>query len=636
MSRLSGWRRSRRNRPQRERNGNARRMVPTLGWMFISLLLLWSVKGVSSSSSLSTVDNTRLGWSRWMHRVLPTNATRQLRVLEEEQDDNDNDKENEQQDGDEDNEEENDNDEEKEEEEKEEEEKEEEEEEQDNNQEEEQDNYQDQDNNQEDQDENSRDDNHHDDRNRRNYLDDDTAAVFIDDDIYYAFEEDDNSKPKLFPLKSNDAFAFLVASFGVTMAAGGGIGGGGVVVPSYILIMGFTPREAIPLTAVTVFGGALAGLVMNGRRRHPLADRPLIDWNLVLVMEPLVLVGTMVGALLHRVLSEKVLVVLLVALLSVTARLTLRKANRMYAAETSYIEKLKTKQREAQSSPHKALSTQLSSGEMTQSITSNLRQEILIQNPDFVSLRTEVIAQEKVAPASKVTALCCMFTVLISLNIMVGGGAFRSPFGIICGSVAFWVVHVIMLAFLVASAWVAQTYLKMRHEIKELVQYDYVHGDVKWDSRGAVVYPLVFSSAGTFAGMFGIGGGIVVVPMLLQMGVHPAVAVATSSCMTLFTSFAATTSFIIFGLLLWDYALVCVLLGFFAHMFGLMVMKQARNVGKLDGERFERNSLIGYSIGGVVLLSALLMTLQYVYEITTGDPAMDEDGGLCEGYRRSV
>jgi hypothetical protein len=135
------------------------------------------------------------------------------------------------------------------------------------------------------------------------------------------------------------------------------------------------------------------------------------------------------------------------------------------------------------------------------------KEQILILNPDFVTLRSELLEQEKFTPRSKIIALCCMFTVLTYLNIMVGGGAYKSPWDIVCGSVAFWVVHVIMIAFLIASAWAAQTYVVARHEIKELVRFDYVHGDIKWDTRSAIIYPTVFVAAGVFAGTLGIGGG---------------------------------------------------------------------------------------------------------------------------------
>ena len=88
-----------------------------------------------------------------------------------------------------------------------------------------------------------------------------------------------------------------------------------------------------------------------------------------------------------------------------------------------------------------------------------------------------------------------------------------------------------MAGCLIACAWAAQTYLVNRHESKELVHFDYVHGDIKWDSRGTSPYPLFFCGAGLFAGMFGIGGGMVTVSLMLAMGVHPAVAPG-KLCMT--------------------------------------------------------------------------------------------------------
>ena len=59
------------------------------------------------------------------------------------------------------------------------------------------------------------------------------------------------------------------------------------MVPIYILVMDFSPKHAIPLSNITVFGGAVANTLLNVRKRHPLADRPLVDWDLILVMEPL-------------------------------------------------------------------------------------------------------------------------------------------------------------------------------------------------------------------------------------------------------------------------------------------------------------------------------------------------------------
>jgi hypothetical protein len=77
----------------------------------------------------------------------------------------------------------------------------------------------------------------------------------------------------LIPLQPSDIWGFTLAALGLILAAGGGIGGGGMLVPIYILVLGFLPKHAIPLSNVTVFGGAIANTWFNVGRRHPSADR---------------------------------------------------------------------------------------------------------------------------------------------------------------------------------------------------------------------------------------------------------------------------------------------------------------------------------------------------------------------------
>jgi len=62
--------------------------------------------------------------------------------------------------------------------------------------------------------------------------------------------------------------------------------------------------------------------------------RPLIDWDLILVMEPPTLFGALVGANLNKVLPETVVAVMLVILLTCMACCTFKKALSMYRSET--------------------------------------------------------------------------------------------------------------------------------------------------------------------------------------------------------------------------------------------------------------------------------------------------------------
>jgi uncharacterized membrane protein YfcA len=54
--------------------------------------------------------------------------------------------------------------------------------------------------------------------------------------------------------------------------------------------------------------------------------------------------------------------------------------------------------------------------------------------------------------------------------------------------------------------------------------------------------------------MFGIGGGMVKGPLMLEMGVSPAVVSATVATMILYTSAAATVAFAALDMLPYDYA----------------------------------------------------------------------------------
>ena len=71
---------------------------------------------------------------------------------------------------------------------------------------------------------------------------------------------------------------------------------------------------------------------------------------------------------------------------------------------------------------------------------------------------------------------------------------------------------------------------------------------MQWTNKKTIVLPIIFVMAGVAAGFLGIGAGLVVGPIFLEMGMVPQVAVATSSYMILFTSFSTTVQFLILGI----------------------------------------------------------------------------------------
>jgi hypothetical protein len=100
----------------------------------------------------------------------------------------------------------------------------------------------------------------------------------------------------LFPMDASDYWGTISVVLGLLVAASGGIGGGGILVPLLILIYGFAPKYAVPLSNFTIVGSSITNMVLNIPKRHPDADRPLVDWDLILVMEPLTMAGAVSSA----------------------------------------------------------------------------------------------------------------------------------------------------------------------------------------------------------------------------------------------------------------------------------------------------------------------------------------------------
>merc|ERR1712025_559869 len=201
--------------------------------------------------------------------------------------------------------------------------------------------------------------------------------------------------------------------------------------------------------------------------------------------------------------------------------------------------------------------------------------------------------------------------ILIMLGVTVGtlaftilkGGSTINILNVTCGTPKYWVLSFAVVPFTLLVAYFARLHLISRYYLKKRVGFEYVEGDVEWNERHTVVYPLICSVAGLCAGMFGIGGGIVKGPLMLEMGTRPEVCSATSATMILFTSSAATASYLLFESLNPHYGVIVFCLGFFNTLIG----QKALNVMV---KQYGRSSIIVLLIATIVAMSAVAMGLE--------------------------
>ena len=130
-----------------------------------------------------------------------------------------------------------------------------------------------------------------------------------------------------------------------------------------------------------------------------------------------------------------------------------------------------------------------------------------------------LLKNESTTPIDRVLVMTSMALIVIISSLLKGGGKrFPSLVGIQCGSVEYWSVtaSVIILIFLI-SIW-ARSVLVAKWRLKQRLRYVYQEGDVEWNPSNTIKYPSICFFAGFCAGMFGIGGGVVKGPLMLQMG----------------------------------------------------------------------------------------------------------------------
>jgi len=420
--------------------------------------------------------------------------------------------------------------------------------------------------------------------------------------------DEDQALPGIFPLRwPQDYLGFGCAILGLLLAAGGGIGGGGILVPIYILLLEFPVKHAIPLASTTVLGGAIANNLLNVRKAHPdHPERPLIDWDLVLQLEPTTIAGALIGVDLNKELPELVLLVLMLMLLTVTATKTLSKACKLYQIEEKDLAQVRASEartvtKDTPFIDQFDLETDVESGADTADTLSRSGADTPCSGYNTTSSidsARSAINRQCIFDALKLVGLFAIVTCLDLLEGMFDG------FGSGSIDLDYWASEMLIFIIIVLFS------LHVRSSILERQQWGGpVISEIHWDERNTIVYPCLSTIAGLVAGMFGIGGGIVKGPLMLQLGVHPMVASATSACMILFTSCTSTLSYLVFGYLKYDYAAFCLVLGFVSTLVGQTLMSA------LLESHGQRNSYIAFCIGGVVAISAVAMGVESVVAI---------------------
>ncbi|CAD7956187.1 unnamed protein product [Amoebophrya sp. A25] len=159
---------------------------------------------------------------------------------------------------------------------------------------------------------------------------------------------------------------------------------------------------------------------------------------------------------------------------------------------------------------------------------------------------------------------------------------------------------------------------------KQAVGYKFVDGDVLWTWRGAGFYAFWTFIAGIIAGLIGIGGGMVLGPLMLQMGLLPQVSTATTATLIVLTSASAAFMFITSGLVPLSYAATFFVVSFLGAYLGK---------AKIDRYVKERNatSILIFILAFIIASATIMISVAGVSRYSGQDWCLESAQPLCKG-----
>ncbi|KVH90507.1 Transmembrane protein TauE like protein [Cynara cardunculus var. scolymus] len=339
--------------------------------------------------------------------------------------------------------------------------------------------------------------------------------------------------------------ATVIGFLGSACGTVGGVGGGGIFVPMLTLIVGFDTKSAAALSKCMIMGASASSVWYNLRVPHPCREVPILDYDLALLFQPMLMLGITLGVALSVVFPYWLITVLIILLFSGTSLRSFFKAIEMWKEETI------------------------------------LKKEMERPQESFVNSRGELLIDtEPLIPKEEKTPMN----------------------GLVACSTSYWVVTVIQ--FPVALAVFTYECVKLYKESKKrksMGNTDAVcEASIDWTAPHLTFCALCGILGGTVGGLLGSGGGFILGPLLLEIGVIPQVASATATFVMMFSSSLSVVEFYLLNRFPIPHALylmsVSILAGFWGQFF----------IRKLVAF-LKRASIIIFILSGVIFASALTM-----------------------------
>lgn len=356
----------------------------------------------------------------------------------------------------------------------------------------------------------------------------------------------------------------------------GGVGGGGLLIPTYLLVGKFKLQHAIPLSVITIFGDTLLRCFYLFYKKHPMnTNRYLVDLSPLLILVPFDANTSFIGLILSKIFPNIVTIILIVLVLGATFFKSTNKALTSYLKETKYIED--------QNSLELVMIDGI--GEYFPKKDIEVNRVINVTGDTF-----------------KNHNLKALYLLLIIILISI----FSITRALISKCSIFYFIHIILQFTVISFIGIKLSkYIINEYEKKKLENFAFLEGDIVWDLNNIFRFMIIASFTGFLSTYMGIGGGMLTTPIMIQVGMIPEVVVATSAVSTLFSSMITTINYVVEGKLIWSYGLWFSFVSASGSYIGL-------SMSDVILKKFKRQSVIIFFVSLILFTSIILLTYKSI------------------------
>ena len=364
------------------------------------------------------------------------------------------------------------------------------------------------------------------------------------------------------------------------MSNASGLGGGLLFIPVLLLILNFYPHEAIPISKIVIFAGALTSFIQNTKVKRPHRNCKALNYNLIIVNTSNLLLGTVFGVTLNKILPNTLILFLLCILLFYYSYKTFKTFLKFYKEES-------TGELHSMSSQMNSISSR------------NINYDI---NQPIDQVEREIYKDQFLLRWDKLKFIVFPFIIMAILSIL------RESNMVSKCSLFYWILILLFALTVVSFDHLVLQHIEKEYEYRKLINFPYDEKDINWTRETIIKLNIIGFIAGFIAGTIGIGGGVVLGPILLDLGIHPIVGTVTTNFLVLITSSSTTFQFILFKMLNYQYGFLCIIFSSIGSYCGTyLVNNYVKNTGK--------QSFIVLILFFVVIISAAVLPLTSLINI---------------------